>query len=245
MAFWRISRASTPPRHGLVGDGGCDRRAAGDGGSRLLEHPRASAPLPGGARATTSRAGRAQVIVVDNGSRDGSAAAAREHAPWARRDEARGQSRLRCRRQLVAARTTANGWRPPTPISRSPRGRSSGCSRPPPTRAWGGGAQAGAPGRQIQHSVGPLPTLPLALSFAFGSTIRAWLGDRLCLPDCWDPERARVVPWAVGACLILRRAAFDAVGGFDERQWMYAEDLDLGWRLHDAGWLTRYEPGAG
>jgi N-acetylglucosaminyl-diphospho-decaprenol L-rhamnosyltransferase len=48
----------------------------------------------------------------------------------------------------------------------------------------------------------------------------------------------------VGACLLLRRSAFDAIGGFDARQWMYAEDLDLGWRLRDAGWVTRYEPGA-
>jgi N-acetylglucosaminyl-diphospho-decaprenol L-rhamnosyltransferase len=42
----------------------------------------------------------------------------------------------------------------------------------------------------------------------------------------------------------VRREAWDAVGGFDEHQWMYAEDLDLGWRLHRAGWATRYEPAA-
>jgi N-acetylglucosaminyl-diphospho-decaprenol L-rhamnosyltransferase len=52
------------------------------------------------------------------------------------------------------------------------------------------------------------------------------------------------VPWAVGAFLLVRREAWDAVGGFDERQWLYAEDLDLGWRLRRAGWATRYEPGA-
>src|SRR5205085_706893 len=57
-------------------------------------------------------------------------------------------------------------------------------------------------------------------------------------------ERARAVPWAIGACLLIRRAAFEQVGGFDERQWMYAEDLDLGWRLHGNGWSTRYEPAA-
>jgi GT2 family glycosyltransferase len=43
---------------------------------------------------------------------------------------------------------------------------------------------------------------------------------------------------------MIRRSAWDAVGGFDERQWMSAEDLDLGWRLRDAGWATRYEPRA-
>jgi N-acetylglucosaminyl-diphospho-decaprenol L-rhamnosyltransferase len=60
----------------------------------------------------------------------------------------------------------------------------------------------------------------------------------------WDADRGRRVPWAVGALLLVRRAAWNAVGGFDERQWMYAEDLDLGWRLHRAGWSTRYVPGA-
>ena len=101
------------------------------------------------------------------------------------------------------------------------------------------------PDGRIQHSVGPLPTVWLATAFTLGlAGVIPGLGDRLCLDGYWDPDRAREVPWAVGAFLLLRREAFDAVGGFDERQWMYAEDLDLGWRLHDAGWSTRYEPAA-
>jgi N-acetylglucosaminyl-diphospho-decaprenol L-rhamnosyltransferase len=44
--------------------------------------------------------------------------------------------------------------------------------------------------------------------------------------------------------LLVRREAFDAVGGFDREQWMHAEDLDLGWRLTRAGWRIRYEPAA-
>jgi N-acetylglucosaminyl-diphospho-decaprenol L-rhamnosyltransferase len=52
------------------------------------------------------------------------------------------------------------------------------------------------------------------------------------------------VPWAVGAFLLIRRTAFEQIGGFDEQQWMSAEDLDLGWRLAGAGWRTWYEPSA-
>jgi N-acetylglucosaminyl-diphospho-decaprenol L-rhamnosyltransferase len=66
----------------------------------------------------------------------------------------------------------------------------------------------------------------------------------MAIPGQWDWQRARRVPWAVGAFLLVRREAWDAVGGFDERQWMYAEDLDLGWRLARAGWATRYVPAA-
>ena len=95
------------------------------------------------------------------------------------------------------------------------------------------------PDGSTQHSVFAFPTVPFSLLFALGLA-----GDRLCVPGRWDSERARRVPWAIGAFLLLRREAWDAAGGFDERQWMYAEDLDLGWRLRRAGWATRYEPRA-
>ncbi len=50
--------------------------------------------------------------------------------------------------------------------------------------------------------------------------------------------------WLSGACLLLRRAAFDQVGGFDESYFMFFEDLDLGERLRDAGWHNVYVPQA-
>jgi N-acetylglucosaminyl-diphospho-decaprenol L-rhamnosyltransferase len=54
----------------------------------------------------------------------------------------------------------------------------------------------------------------------------------------------RPVGWLSGSCLLVRRAAFDAVGGFDERYFMYMEDVDLGDRLGKAGWLNVYVPSA-
>lgn len=54
----------------------------------------------------------------------------------------------------------------------------------------------------------------------------------------------RPVGWLSGSCLLLRRKAFDAVGGFDERYFMYMEDVDLGDRLGRAGWLNVYVPGS-
>ena len=44
-----------------------------------------------------------------------------------------------------------------------------------------------------------------------------------------------------GAFMLLRRAALERVGLFDEGYWMYMEDLDLNRRLADAGWITFYE----
>ncbi|KZS79105.1 N-acetylglucosaminyl-diphospho-decaprenol L-rhamnosyltransferase [Mycobacterium kansasii] len=54
----------------------------------------------------------------------------------------------------------------------------------------------------------------------------------------------RAVGWLSGSCLLLRRSAFAQVGGFDERYFMYMEDVDLGDRLGKAGWLSVYVPSA-
>jgi N-acetylglucosaminyl-diphospho-decaprenol L-rhamnosyltransferase len=60
----------------------------------------------------------------------------------------------------------------------------------------------------------------------------------------WDHDRpANDVDWVGGACVMVRRAAFDVVAGFDEEYFMYVEDVDLCWRLGLAGWRVGYEPG--
>jgi len=48
--------------------------------------------------------------------------------------------------------------------------------------------------------------------------------------------------WLGGAVLCVRRAAFEQIGGFDERFFMYSEDVDLGTRLRRAGYTLVYEP---
>jgi GT2 family glycosyltransferase len=191
-------------------------------------------------------ADRAEVWVVDNSSSDGSAPAARDEAPWARVLEPGTNLGFGRAVNLVASQTSGQ-WlmAANADIAVEPGALEA-------MLATGGDARAGCiaprlvlPGGETQHSVFALPTIPFTLAFNLGlHRLSSRLADRLCLEGFWDPERARDVPWAIGACLLIRRAAFDAVGGFDGQQWMYAEDLDLGWRVRRAGWVTRYEPSA-
>ena len=59
-----------------------------------------------------------------------------------------------------------------------------------------------------------------------------------------DPSRGGPVDAVNGAFMLMRRAMLDEIGAFDERYWMYMEDLDLCYRARQAGWLTWYEPTA-
>ena len=58
------------------------------------------------------------------------------------------------------------------------------------------------------------------------------------------PDRPVECDWMLGACLLLRRAMLDEIGGFDEGFPMYGEDIELQYRARRAGWERWYVPGA-
>lgn len=48
--------------------------------------------------------------------------------------------------------------------------------------------------------------------------------------------------WATGACFFVKSKVFKDLGGFDERFFAHMEEIDLCWRMHNAGFTIQYEP---
>ena len=62
-------------------------------------------------------------------------------------------------------------------------------------------------------------------------------------PKKYDPV-TMTTTWCSAAALLMRRSAFEEVGGFDARFFLYCEDVDLSWRLRRKEWRLRYVPSA-
>jgi GT2 family glycosyltransferase len=60
----------------------------------------------------------------------------------------------------------------------------------------------------------------------------------------WTDVSPRKVGWAVACCLLARTDTLRRLGPFDERTFLYGEDLDLGLRAADAGVATWFRPDA-
>lgn len=82
--------------------------------------------------------------------------------------------------------------------------------------------------------------------FRFPSPAYAW-GENLGFAAGyrrWAHDREREVDWVIGACMLVRRAAYEKVGGFDERFFMYGEETDWQRRMRAAQWTVRFTPAA-
>jgi hypothetical protein len=98
----------------------------------------------------------------------------------------------------------------------------------------------------LQFSCRRFPNLATGLfrSTILGRLFPANLANQDYLMSDFAHNQPVVVDWLSGACLALRREAWEQVGGLDEDFFMFCEDVDLCWRMNRAGWKNYYVPQA-
>ena len=96
----------------------------------------------------------------------------------------------------------------------------------------------------IQASARRFPGITTGLAGRTSWLTRVWPRNPLTTRNLVGrlPTAPVEVDWVSGACMMVRRDAFSAIGGMDEQFFLYWEDADFCMRLRQAGWLTYYSP---
>src|SRR5437870_8483465 len=112
-------------------------------------------------------------------------------------------------------------------------------------RAAAVAARLERPDGTLEHSTFPFPSIRVAAIMAFRRrSLSHGRAEELMLEGHWAHDRPRAVDWAVGAALLIRREALEEIGGFDERFFMYVEDVEWCCRAGRRGWEIWFEPAA-
>ena len=197
-------------------------------------------------RATAAHRGQCETIVVDNASRDNSAQMVVREFPAVR------LLRSKVNLGFAAANNLALGMvrgryvlllNPDAELSPETISEAVAAMDAAPQVAVMGGLLLDEVGRS-QPSARKFPSLlnelltisGLAARFPrsrlFGRFDRSWA----------DAQQEADIDWAPGAFNIIRRGAITHLGGFDERFFLYYEEVDLCRRIRAAGWRIRYQP---
>ncbi|HZR83301.1 MAG TPA: glycosyltransferase family 2 protein [Candidatus Binatia bacterium] len=184
---------------------------------------------------------RGDLIVIDNGSRDGTPELVCERAPWARlirNRENRGVAAAR-NQGLVLARTPFSIILDvDTVVLAGAFARLLDFLERAPSVAVCG-PRLMLPDGSVQPSCQLFPTmLDKMIRQLPGAIGRRWLRD-VELAD-WDHRGVRDVDYVVGACQAIRMEALHSVGWLDERIFYGPEDVDLCLRMHLQGWRVVY-----
>ncbi|OGQ84983.1 MAG: hypothetical protein A2289_12555 [Deltaproteobacteria bacterium RIFOXYA12_FULL_58_15] len=195
-------------------------------------------------RCLGSLAAAHQVVVVDNASCDGSAEMVRERFPQVELMARNTNGGFSTAVNQAAKRATGEFLLLLNPDATLPLGAIEAmerllCNRP--TVSAAGFRQVDDKG-DFQLALGPPPWLSLEI-------VRQQLQRRL---DGGDARLGRLldrllsqprrVPWVAGSCLLVRQRAFFDVGGFDERFFLFFEDIDFCLRLAARGGQVWYDP---
>jgi N-acetylglucosaminyl-diphospho-decaprenol L-rhamnosyltransferase len=206
------------------------------------------ASTEGGASQASSLEPRTEIIVVDNASSDGSAEMVREEFPHVHlvvNDENRGFAVANNQGLGLSHGRYLLLLNPDTEVVGDALGMM--------VDYMDGHLEVGALGPQLCYPDGSLqssrrrfPTLTTGL--VESTVVQEWWTDNCILRRYYmtdtPNDMIQPVDWMVGACLLVRRQAYEQVGGLDEGFFMYSEELDWCRRIKDAGWEVVYLPTA-
>jgi len=188
-----------------------------------------------------------ETIVVDNGSRDGTVDLVRGTFPDVQVVESENRGLCAGWNTGIATTSTehvlllnADAW-----LLEGALGALVGAADRHP-RAAVVGPRLLNPDGTLQRSVRGFPTVwRLATEYLYlrklaprSRALNAFYGAG------FDHASEREVEWLMGACLLVRRAAYDDVGPFDERYFMFSEEVDWMRRAADRGWSVVFAPEA-
>jgi GT2 family glycosyltransferase len=189
-----------------------------------------------------------EVVVVDNASTDGSVTMVQDEYPWVQLElnkanpgygSAANQAIDRCQAQYVLLLNSDTHLQPG-----ALQALKAYLDEHPKVAI--AGPRLVNPDGSLQPSCYPNPT-PLFI-FLEESALGRLVGLMPILRDrylrTWPHTNSRAVPWVLGAALAIRREAFNSVGGFDPSFFLYAEEIDLCFRLRQTGWQIHFTSGA-
>jgi N-acetylglucosaminyl-diphospho-decaprenol L-rhamnosyltransferase len=185
-----------------------------------------------------------ELIVVDNGSADGSADLVAELEPDAtliRNEKNEGFARGSNQGMRVATGKYVLLLNTDTEFRADALQRMHAFLEENPTYAAVAPRLIHPDGR-TQRTIQEFPNLRTTLFFS--TPLERWFPNsrelrRYFIRD-WDQESSRDVDQPPAACLLIRKQVLDQVGLFDEELWLFYNDVDLARRLKAAGWKTRY-----
>lgn len=188
----------------------------------------------------------AEVVLVDNASADGTAEQVRATHPWVRVIASASNLGFAAGNNLAARHARGRYLLLLNPDALPEPGalqRGLALMQAHPAVGLAGGELRGVDGSR-QPSARMFPTLRDEF-FSLSGLAARHPSSRLFarLDRRWaDPEQAAVVDWIPGAFVFVPAALFQRLGGFDERFFMYYEEVDLCRRLREAGLQVQYWP---
>lgn len=184
----------------------------------------------------------AEVVVVDNDSTDESVEVARRHdVDLISNSENVGYARAMNQALAGSEAEVLIALNPDTVSAPGSLARLAEALRDGPADVGLVAPRIVNPDGSLQHSVYRFPTPGIyALAWFLPRSLqRGWLARRFWLEGRAPHDRSQDIDWAIGAVHAIRASALGSRAAYDERWFMYVEDLELCWWLAQHGWRRR------